>query len=172
MSLWSESLLSGLLWLKSYDKFMTIVFRYNSFSQADNSVSTGVEKVTRITVHCKLTKNFWQRQIQQVLATNDIEWNKEQMIRWLCSDAPEMSMEEAWHPRPKLPPKGKTLPKAQRTRGLSSYHSFWHKFWSNFNFRNLTKLKLKIFTKPSFQILDKIQLRILAKPCAQSRNKS
>ena len=66
----------------------------------------------------------------------------------------------------------KTLPKAQRTRGLSSYHSFWHKFWSNFNFRNLNRLKLKIFTKPSFQILDKIQLRILAKPCAQSRNKS
>ena len=52
---------------------------------------------------------FWQRQIQQVLATNDIEWNKEQMIRWLCSDAPEMSMEEAWYPRPKLPPKGKKV---------------------------------------------------------------
>ena len=66
----------------------------------------------------------------------------------------------------------KTLPKAQRTRGLSSYHNFWHKSWSNFNFRNLTKLKLKIFTKPSFRILDKIQLRILTKPCAQSRNKS
>jgi len=40
--------------------------------RADNSVSTGVEKVTRITVHY----------------------------------APEMSMEEAWYPRPKLPPKG------------------------------------------------------------------
>ena len=47
-----------------------------------------------------------------------------------------------------------TLPKAQRTWGLSSYYSFWHKFWSNIKFRNLTKLKLKIFTKPRFQILD------------------
>ena len=88
---------------------MTIVLKYNLFLQADNSVSTGVEKVTRITVHCKLTKNFWQRQIQQVLATNEIEWNKEQMIHRLCTDAPEMSMEEAWYPRPKLPPKGKKV---------------------------------------------------------------
>ena len=29
----------------------------------------------------------------------------------------------------------KTLPKAQRTRGLSSYHNFRHKSRSNFNFR-------------------------------------
>ena len=32
-----------------------------------------------------------------------------------------------------------TLPKAQRTRGLSSYHNFLHKSWSNFNFRLSTK---------------------------------
>ena len=34
-----------------------------------------------------------------------------------------------------LPLWKKTLPKAQRTRGLSSYHNFLHKSWSNFNFR-------------------------------------
>ena len=32
-----------------------------------------------------------------------------------------------------------TLPKAQRTRGLSSYHNFLHKSWSNFNFLLSTK---------------------------------
>ena len=78
---------------------------------------------------------------------------------------------ETWMMWPLLIEK-KTLPKAQRTRGLSSYHNLWHKSWSNFNFRNFTTLKLKIFTKPSFRILDMIQLRILPKPCAQSRNKS
>ena len=31
----------------------------------------------------------------------------------------------------------KTLPKAQRTRGLSSYHKFLHNSWQNFNFRIL-----------------------------------
>ena len=31
------------------------------------------------------------------------------------------------------------LPKAQRTRGLSSYHKFLHKYWSNFDFRILIK---------------------------------
>ena len=46
-------------------------------------------------------------------------------------------------------------------RGYDSKHCQrhnGHKSWSNFNFRNLTKLKLKIFTKPSFRILAKIQL--------------
>ena len=43
--------------------------------------------------------------------------------------------------------KEETLPKAQRTRGLSSYNKFKHKQW-NFNFKNFTK------------------------PCAQSLNKS
>ena len=50
----------------------------------------------------------------------------------------------------------KTLPKAQRTRGLSSscqssflrsYHNFKHKSWSHFIFRISTKLQLKIPTK-------------------------
>ena len=77
-----------------------------------------------------------------------------------------------------------TLPKAQRTRGLSSayqsnffrlYHKFLHKFWSNI-FRISTKhqpqnlnqtsafrqnLKLKILTKPSFRISTKIELHNL-----------
>jgi len=75
----------------------------------------------------------------------------------------------------------KTLPKAQRTRGLSSayqsnffrsYHKFLHKSWSNI-FRISTKhqlqnlnqtsafrqnLNLKIFTKPSFRISTKVEL--------------
>ena len=50
----------------------------------------------------------------------------------------------------------KTLPKAQRTRGLSSscqsnflrwYHKFKHKSWSHFIFRISTKHQLKISTK-------------------------
>ena len=50
----------------------------------------------------------------------------------------------------------KSLPKAQRTRGLSSscqsiflksYHKFKHKSWSHFIFRISTKLQLKIPTK-------------------------
>ena len=54
-----------------------------------------------------------------------------------------------------------TLPKAQRTRGLSSYHKFLHKSWSNFNFTisksqsNISisdKRKFKILTKPSFRV--------------------
>ena len=76
---------------------------------------------------------------------------------------------------------GKTLPKAQRTRGLSSayqsnffrsYHKFLHKSWSNI-FRISTKhqlqnlnqasafwrnLNLKLLTKPIFRILTKIEL--------------
>ena len=72
----------------------------------------------------------------------------------------------------------KTLPKAQRTRGLSSayqsnffrsYHKFLHKSWSNI-FRISTKhqlqnlnqasafwrnLNLKLLTKPIFRILTK-----------------
>ena len=71
-----------------------------------------------------------------------------------------------------------TLPKAQRTRGLSSayqfnsYHEFLHKSWSNI-FRISTKhqlqslnqisafrqnVNLKILTKPSFTISTKIEL--------------
>ena len=61
----------------------------------------------------------------------------------------------------------KTLPKAQRTRGLSSYHKFLHKTWSTFVFRISTKhqlqnpnqtsaspqnLNFKILTKPIFLI--------------------
>ena len=87
----------------------------------------------------------------------------------------------------------KTLPKAQRTRGLSSayqsnffrsYHKFLHKSWSNI-FRISTKhqlqnlnqtsafrqnLNLKIFTKPSFRISTKVDQTL--KPCAQSLNKN
>ena len=90
----------------------------------------------------------------------------------------------------------KTLPKAQRTRGLSSayqsnlfrsYHKFKHKSWPNFlNISN--KLNIQIFTKPSLRISSKIQLhnlhktsaakcwtnssfKILTNPCAQSLNK-
>ena len=36
--------------------FLTVVLKYNLCLQADNSVSAGVEKVTRITVHCKSKK--------------------------------------------------------------------------------------------------------------------
>ena len=36
-----------------------------------------------------------------------------------------------------------TLPKAQRTRGSSSYHKFKHKYWSNFIFRISTKHQLQ-----------------------------
>ena len=74
----------------------------------------------------------------------------------------------------------KTLPKAQRTRGLSSayqsdffrsYHKFFHKSWTNI-FRISTKhqlqnpsqtssfrqnLNLEILTKPSFRISAKIE---------------
>ena len=68
--------------------------------------------------------------------------------------------------------KFKTLPKAQRTRGLSSYHKFLHISWSNLIFRISTKhqlqnlnqtsasrlnLNFKILTKPSFRISTKIQ---------------
>ena len=41
----------------------------------------------------------------------------------------------------------KTLPKAQRTRGLSSYQKFKHKSWSNFIFRISTKHQLQNSTK-------------------------
>ena len=44
---------------------------------------------------------------------------------------------------PYLQIKIKTLPKAQRTRGLSSYHKFKHKSWSNFIFRISTKPQLE-----------------------------
>ena len=78
----------------------------------------------------------------------------------------------------------KTLPKAQRTKGLSSayqsnlfrsYHRFKHKSWSNFTFRISTKhqqnlnqtsvfplnLNFKILTKPSLRISNKINLHNL-----------
>ena len=49
--------------------------------------------------------------------------------------------------------KYKTLPKTQRTRGLSSYHKLSRKFGSNLIFKTLTK--------PSFRISSKIQLHNL-----------
>ena len=95
-----------------------------------------------------------------------------------------------------------TLPKAQRTRGLSSscqsnflrsYHKFKHKSASTKNLNQTSasplNLKFKVLTKPSFRISTKIQLhnlyktsaakcwtnfnfKILTNPCAQSLNKS
>ena len=76
----------------------------------------------------------------------------------------------------------KTLPKAQRTRGLSSYHKFKHKSWPNFIFRISTKhqlqnhnetsaspqnLSFKILAKLSFRISTKIQLHNLYKTSAE-----
>ena len=70
----------------------------------------------------------------------------------------------------------KTLPKAQRTRGLSSsyqsnflrsYHEFKHKSWSNFIFRISTKHQLQNFNQTSasrlnlkFKILSRISTKI------------
>jgi len=70
----------------------------------------------------------------------------------------------------------KTLPKAQRTRGLSSsyqnnllrsYHEFKHKSWSSFIFRILTKHQLQNFNQTSasrlnlkFTILSRISTKI------------
>ena len=81
-----------------------------------------------------------------------------------------------------------TLPKAQRTRGLSSscqsdflssYHKFKHKSWSNYIFRISIKhqllnqasaspinLKFKLLTKLSFENSTKIQLHNLYKTSA------
>ena len=75
-----------------------------------------------------------------------------------------------------------TLPKAQRTRGLSSsyqsnylrsYHKFKHKSWSNSSSESYQllsqtsaspiKFKFKILTKPSFRISAKVQLHNLYK---------
>ena len=93
----------------------------------------------------------------------------------------------------------KTLPKAQRTRGLSSYHKITVHSWQILNilqFQNLqlaltsksqtnisisTKLKIKILTTSTFRILTKIQLhklnhtsaanfKILTKPWARNPN--
>ena len=73
----------------------------------------------------------------------------------------------------KCPDTIKTLPKAQRARGLSSCHNFFSytnldqislsksRLSINFNISISTKLKLKILTGPSFRILTKIQLRDL-----------
>ena len=75
----------------------------------------------------------------------------------------------------------KTLPKAQRTRGLSSYHKFLHKSWSNFILRISNKqqiqhlnntsasrltLKFKILTKPNLRNSTKIQLHNFYKTSA------
>ena len=49
-----------------------------------------------------------------------------------------------WRPR-----NIETLPKAQRTRGLSSYHKFKHKSWSNFIFRISIKHQLQNFNQTS-----------------------
>ena len=70
----------------------------------------------------------------------------------------------------------KTLPNAQRTRGLSSsnqsnilrsYHEFKHKSWSNFIFRISTKHQLQNFKQTSasrlnlkFKILSRISTKI------------
>ena len=73
----------------------------------------------------------------------------------------------------------KTLPKAQRIRGLSSscqskflrsYHKFKHKSASTKNLNQTSappqNLKFKILTKPSFRISTKIQLHNLYKTSA------
>ena len=92
----------------------------------------------------------------------------------------------------------KTLPKAQRTRGLSSaYQSnkFLHKSWSNskiqnlnqtsafrpnFNFKILTKHQLHNLNKPQQQNTDQTSVskfrlnfnfKLLTNACAQSLNK-
>ena len=77
--------------------------------------------------------------------------------------------------------KWETLPKAQRTWGLSSYHKFKHKSWLNFIFKISTKpqlqnldqtsaslldLEFKLLTKPSFRSSTKIQLHSLNKTSA------
>ena len=81
----------------------------------------------------------------------------------------------------------KTLPKAQRTRGLSSYHKFKHKSWPNFIFRISTKhqlqnhnetsaspqnLSFKILAKLSFRISIKIQLHNLYKTSAEKTDQA
>ena len=75
-----------------------------------------------------------------------------------------------------------TLPKAQRTRGLSLYHKFKQKSWPNFISRISTKhqlqnhnetsasprkLSFKILVKLSFRISTKIQLHNLYKTSAE-----
>ena len=74
-----------------------------------------------------------------------------------------------------------TLPKAQRTRGLSSYHKLhtnldqisYFRISNRYQFQNLNqrwtyrlKLNLEILTKPSFRISTKIQLHNLYKTSA------
>ena len=59
----------------------------------------------------------------------------------------------------------KTLPKAQRTRGLSSFHKFLHKSWSNFistkdQLQNL-QLNTSISKKRKLKNLDQTQLQNL-----------
>ena len=58
----------------------------------------------------------------------------------------------------------KTLPKAQRTRGLSSAyqsHKFLHKSWSNFIFKILTKHHLQNLNQTSPSWLNKLKLQNL-----------
>ena len=63
--------------------------------------------------------------------------------------------------------KTQTLPKAQRTRGLSSYHKYKHKSWPNFISRISTKHQLQSLNQRSaspqnlsFKILTKHSFRI------------
>ena len=65
----------------------------------------------------------------------------------------------------------KTLPKTQRTRGLSSYHKFKHKSWSNFKFKISIKHYLQNLNQISVFRLN-FNFEILTKPCAQSLNKN
>ena len=53
---------------------------------------------------------------------------------------------------------GHTLSKSQRTRGLSSYHKFKHKSWSNFIFRISTKHQLQL--QPNISISTKSSIKL------------
>ena len=80
----------------------------------------------------------------------------QQCVMCVCSAAMTTRVSEASnHQQPNSQPsistllycKIRTLPKSQRSRGLSSYHKFIHKSWSNFIFRISTKHQLQISTK-------------------------
>ena len=97
-------------------------------------------------------------------------------ILWIYSSRSD-TLQRAYCGRAPLQVGGiKTLPKAQRTRGLSSsylsnflrsYHEFKHKSWSNFIFRISTKHELQNFNQTSasqlnlkFTILSRISTKI------------
>ena len=61
---------------------------------------------------------------------------------------PKKDKTQLWLPVPSHFPY-QTLPKAQRTQGLSSYHKFKHKSWSNFIFRISTKHHLQNLNQTS-----------------------